>query len=349
MFGFTTKLSSRRTASPKTSFKPQVEPLEQRDLMTALPITVPTPNPTPIYPVVEAKYMAAGQALINSLPDPTVRAVALGHFDQDGCISRNDMIDILNQGTDHFAFLGSPALASIQTLDNQAAVVGMPQAVQNLTAKVIAGIEPGASGAQTMGQRVDNFFYGETEPAFQDDYGPVNFVAVNEPLWNQQPSPADARVGPMMNDGGLMSALRTLASDDPYAITSMFTNNNDGTYTIRFYSDGSPDYVTVDNRLPYGPYEPPGDNDYGFLASTPQPVMWAALIEKAYAQDTPGVAKYGYEVLDGITTQAAMAALTGTIAAQTNSAAGNSAGASTGLDLDAAMLASLAQVKNQAG
>jgi hypothetical protein len=71
----------------------------------------------------------------------------------------------------------------------------------------------------------------------------------------------------------------------------VFIDNGDGTYTVRFFHNGMPDYVTVDNQLPNGG----GQYDH------PNGVLWAALAEKAYAQLnesgwlgtlTPGVNSY---------------------------------------------------------
>ena len=87
----------------------------------------------------------------------------------------------------------------------------------------------------------------------------------------------------------------------------MFTDNGDGTYTVRFYhqlSNGtqSPEYVTVDKYLP----TQDGNLIYanaGKSVTSTNTVLWAALAEKAYAQlatsgwSRPGWTK-GYESLN---------------------------------------------------
>jgi len=63
----------------------------------------------------------------------------------------------------------------------------------------------------------------------------------------------------------------------------MFTDNGDGTFTVRFFKAGVADYVTVDKMLPARSggfiYANAGES-----ISDPTNVLWVALAEKAYAQ-----------------------------------------------------------------
>src|SRR5262249_16909710 len=59
-----------------------------------------------------------------------------------------------------------------------------------------------------------------------------------------------------------------------------------GTFTVRFFRDGRPEYVTVDRWFPVnaaGGFVF-GNNDSGKSLRDPSNVLWAALAEKAYAQ-----------------------------------------------------------------
>src|SRR5262249_599019 len=66
-------------------------------------------------------------------------------------------------------------------------------------------------------------------------------------------------------------------------ITSMFIDNGDNTYTVRFYNNGLADYVTVDRWLPQS-----GGNfwfaDQGQSLYDAKVSLWVPLLEKAYAQ-----------------------------------------------------------------
>ena len=53
----------------------------------------------------------------------------------------------------------------------------------------------------------------------------------------------------------------------------MFSNNGNGTYGVRFYYDGAPEYVTVNMSLANGGTE--------FNQATD---IWASLAEKAWAE-----------------------------------------------------------------
>ncbi len=92
-------------------------------------------------------------------------------------------------------------------------------------------------------------------------------------------------------DCWLLAAFAETAAMDPSVIQSMFTD--DGTalengvqvhvWTVRFYNDGVTTYLTVNNELP----AENGDFVYagGFQSiSNSSNVLWAPLLEKAYAQ-----------------------------------------------------------------
>ena len=63
----------------------------------------------------------------------------------------------------------------------------------------------------------------------------------------------------------------------------MFVDNGDNTFTVRFFHNGCPDYVTVDRYLPTQNGRLVYDG-VGAPANNPKNVLWVALAEKAYAQ-----------------------------------------------------------------
>jgi hypothetical protein len=286
----------------------QMETLEDRTVMSVLSgIQVVAsggsaggsvaPSPTP-----------AGLALISSLPDTPVRSTALADYQRDGMITRNDMLDIIDLGSSRYNWLTPSEFSSLQTLVTNGPAVGMPDYVQNLALKSLL---PASREIQTvapnvvasdLGQAVNNYFLGKVHPdaSYTDNNGntvtPL-YQAVNLPLWNKYPGPSyqDVAQGWHLEDCWLLAGLAEVAARNPGDIQSMFIDNGDQTYTVRFYNGSTPDYVTVDNYLPDP--GPTGAQPY----DRPQLNMWVALAEKAYVQENangwigsphPGVDSY---------------------------------------------------------
>jgi len=101
------------------------------------------------------------------------------------------------------------------------------------------------------------------------------------------PSMSDINQG-YLGDCYFLSSCAEVAKQDAGDITSMFTNNGNGTYGVRFYVDGVAEYVTVNTSL--------ADGGSVFNHATD---IWASLAEKAYAQlqasgvDTGNSINYG--------------------------------------------------------
>ncbi|HYV37629.1 MAG TPA: hypothetical protein VE988_18130 [Gemmataceae bacterium] len=277
MFGFVSKwFSGQRTPGRKATYQPQFDDLEKRELMTVSPLGALL-GTTANYKITQVPT-AAGLALINSLPDLTVRATALGDY-QDGVISRNDMIDIFFKGSVGFTDLTNAALSSMQTLVNNGTTVRMPDYVQFLATKSLHGpyYPVGSSPtAQTLKSNVDDFFLGLKHP----DAGSNAYFQVNKPLWNSSPSPKDVYQTIYPKTNWLLTGLEEVVSRNRADITSMFIDNGDGTWTVRFYRMNDvkvPMWVTVDRSLPTGNGEEFGDTSHSG-------VLWVALAVKAYAQ-----------------------------------------------------------------
>jgi hypothetical protein len=83
----------------------------------------------------------------------------------------------------------------------------------------------------------------------------------------------------------LLAMLAGTAFRSPSQIGSMFIDNGDNTWTVRFYNGGVADYVTVDRYLPTN------SSGYAVFAgwgggnnTNVNNELWVALAEKAYAQ-----------------------------------------------------------------
>ncbi|EAU72638.1 C2 family cysteine protease [Synechococcus sp. RS9916] len=86
-----------------------------------------------------------------------------------------------------------------------------------------------------------------------------------------------------------LSALAGTADKKESIIEDMFTDNGDGTYSVRFYTNGQTDYVTVDSMMATradGTYlhADAGDGTATNALVADNNELWVALAEKAYAQ-----------------------------------------------------------------
>src|SRR5262249_29202113 len=77
-----------------------------------------------------------------------------------------------------------------------------------------------------------------------------------------------------------LASLAETAAREPNIIQNMFIDNGNGTWTVRFYANGAPDYVTVNDQLPVDTAAG------GYAFDRPQNgVLWVALAEKAFAEE----------------------------------------------------------------
>jgi hypothetical protein len=97
------------------------------------------------------------------------------------------------------------------------------------------------------------------------------------------PSYLDVNQG-YLGDCYFLSSLGDVALQDPQAIENMITNNGNGTDSVRFFVNGQPDYVTVNDQLPVfgGGTHWANGSTLEFANGTAD--NWVALAEKAYAQ-----------------------------------------------------------------
>jgi Calpain family cysteine protease len=122
----------------------------------------------------------------------------------------------------------------------------------------------------------------------------ISYSAVSAPLFSASgPSISDINQGDL-GDCFLLASLAEVALQNPVIIESMITNNDNGTYGVRFYVDGAARYVTVNDQLPDG----------GTIFNTANGLNnaaddWGALIEKAYAQLQASGVVTGNDINDG--------------------------------------------------
>ncbi len=239
-----------------------------------------------------------------ALPDRGVANLAQLDYTRDTVLTRADLIGLFAEA-EADGVITTAELTALQALANTT-IVPMPAAVRDLAGKVVDGnpananfegqalgnVVPGASAVQ-MNDLVQKWFYGADHPQTDIDWTtgqPFQYALASGSLFGPSgvPSYNDVAQGDAA-DCYFLAALGQVALQSPGTIESMFTNNGDGTYTVRFYVNGVADYVTVDSYLPVasnGTYAYANYDQYGQVTyvSTGSNVLWVALAEKAYAQ-----------------------------------------------------------------
>jgi hypothetical protein len=248
----------------------------------------------------------SGQLVIDdwfqrNLADAGLRSVVRSDFARDGAITGADMLDVFVAAEGEGVVSASEVTTLEEVLANPA-TLQIPAYVQYLTGKVVNGDPANATthqaggeagnlfagcDARRLGTLVGKWFLGSDLPALTNLHGenPVgyaNFPIAGNPsgggftLFNGGPSYQDVYQG-AVGDCTLMAATGETAFRTS-AIATMFIANGDGTYTLRFFDNGTPVYVTVNTELPV--------NSSGQLvyAQAAGNVIWVPLLEKGYAQ-----------------------------------------------------------------
>ncbi len=229
----------------------------------------------------------------SNLPDAGLATLADSDFTRDNSITRNDFIGLLEAVASR-GDVTSSELTSLQALLNNSALLNMPDFVQNLGTKVVDGnpananyqgeplgdLAVGSSPTQVL-DLVQKWFYGTDLPT--PDSGLTYVLASGSLFGSAGPQPSDVVPG-LLNDSPFLAALSQLAAQSPTAVESMFINNGDGTYTVRFFNNGATDYVTVNQYLPANSTGQFAYANAGQPITNAGNILWVALAEKAYAQ-----------------------------------------------------------------
>ncbi|KYC38655.1 peptidase C2 calpain [Scytonema hofmannii PCC 7110] len=214
----------------------------------------------------------------------------------DSQFNRNDMMAIFRDAKDGNV-IDANELKDLRTLVSNANRFNIPDDVRVLSNKIVNG---NAANIKYQGQNLGNLFAGSTGDQMEKLIGkwflgsdrptiPTNYTyrQANGYLFQNGVSYQDVKQGGLA-DCYFMAGLAEVALHSPSKIQSMFTDNGDNTYTVRFYNSGVADYVTVDKYLPtnssgnfvYAQQAKSDGGNYKDLSNE----LWVALAEKAYAQ-----------------------------------------------------------------
>ena len=113
-----------------------------------------------------------------------------------------------------------------------------------------------------------------------------SYLHTDMPLYSNSdhsPSFNDVMQG-RLGDCYLLSPLSEIAQQNPSAINNMITDNGNGTYGVRFFVNGSAQYVTTSSNFPVeASINQPIFNKYNLTGA-----MWPNIVENAYAQIQAG-------------------------------------------------------------
>ncbi len=314
-----TKSSSVSPTPIAQSVAPIVQSVDQIiQSVAAIVQQAPIIQPAPIQPAPKDWFDL-------NLGDSGLRSAARSAA-ADGIISRTDMLSLFRAAADVnlTGNLDAQSVDGTELKDLQTIVGGsgykIEDSVQVLANKVINGDAANAwytgsgtrqalgnlqsnSSAGQLNQLVNKWFLGLDRPetlATNDQYR-----AISGSLFQNGISLTDIDQG-NLGSCYFLAALGSIANDLTSTIQSMFTDNSDGTFTVRFYKPtGQADYVTVDRFLPTDGNGNLVYSGVGGNASNPGNELWVALAEKAYAQLNESgwigrrESQNSYETIDG--------------------------------------------------
>jgi hypothetical protein len=228
------------------------------------------------------------------LVDPTLAALTQS-LDADGSISRADMIAILRSVEgEGDGVVDSQDMSDLRTIIESSSTLAMPDYVSVLAKDVVYGnpanvyyagtklgnLAVGSKAAQ-LDRLIDKWFFGTDLP----DAGAYSYSAstAGTLFGSTNPSHFDEIQG-AAGDCYLLSALGSIADRSPSAIRNMIIDNGDRTWTVRFYYDGTADYVTVNDRLPVDSGGRLVYDGNGTSCTSDSNLLWLELVEKAYVQ-----------------------------------------------------------------
>ena len=211
----------------------------------------------------------------------------------DNVINRNEMIGILRDAKDGNV-IDSTELTNLRNLlTSNTRPFSIPHYVQNLTNKVVnsddanqtyqgsyLGNLSANSSATQMEKLIGKWFLGNDHPVIPSNY---TYQLASGSLFQNGVSYQDIYQGEL-GDCYFLAGLAVTANRTPQVISDMFIPNGDNTYTVRFYRNGSPEFVTVDKSLPTNSSGQLVYASMGSQYNSSTNELWVALAEKAYAQ-----------------------------------------------------------------
>lgn len=209
----------------------------------------------------------------------------------DGNLNRQDMLNIFSNAQDN-SVINANEVKDLRALVGASTPFSMDEPVKWLSTQVANGAFVDMSASNFESSLVGRWFLGTIAPTPVFNGKNLTYKVVTGNLFG---SANEARIGDIdqgqLGNCAFLGALgatfgrqsNDAGNTSSSVINSMITDNGDNTYTMRFYSNGEAEYVTVDRRIATS-----------ISAKRNNGVLWVALVEKAYAQwrewkeNTPG-------------------------------------------------------------
>lgn len=253
------------------------------------PPTPPNPNPNPSPSPTVTNWFDS------NIIDSALKTLGSSLY-TDGLIDRNDIIALLRNAEDGNT-IDTTEFNDLKAIVGNSSLFGSLDYVKSLTSYVVNGtvananyqatvlgnLYAGSNGVQ-MEKLINKWFLGLDRPTASGTYRQIAGT-----LFVNGASYSDINQG-YLGDCYFMASLAETALKNPSAIANMFVVNGDGTYTVRFFNNGQPTYVTVDSYLPTDGY---GNLIYAGIGKSyanSANELWTSLAEKAYVQTN----EFGY-------------------------------------------------------
>ena len=256
---------------------------------------------------ISKKANSLERSLTGLIRDKSVENAALNSIKYDNSFSRNDVIGVLKSAGDYGSVTGTE-LSDLRKFWNRTDHL-MRDDIKVLSEKVVFHDDSNQwyTGSDSIRDSLGDLAAGSSK----DD---LNLLIGKHMLGTDRPAIHRNGSGTLagsystaagtLTDGSVsaddvgqgsvgtcyfLAGLAGTANDKPSAINDMFTDNGDGTWTVRFNTNGKVDYVTVDRQMATrsdGTYLYANDGGDGgtrnVVANNNE--LWVALAEKAYAQ-----------------------------------------------------------------
>jgi hypothetical protein len=237
--------------------------------------------------------VTVAEANFLDLIDATLAALTES-LDADGSISRSDMIAILTSiENESDGVVDSTDMSDLKTILSNATTLNIVSYVLVLADDIVYGNTANATylgsslGNLAVGSSntkledlIDKWFYGTDLPVTSYSYD----TSTSGTLFGSSGASHTDELQGVLGDCYLLAALGSIADSSSSAIENMFIDNGDGTWTVRFYYNGTADYVTVNSQLAVDSNGNLVYDGYGNSSTSSSNVLWLALLEKAYAQ-----------------------------------------------------------------
>ena len=239
----------------------------------------------------------------NLLVDEGLENAALNAIQTENTLSREDVVGILKSAAD-LGGVTAVELADLRTFYTRAINTSVAaQTTKILAAKVLfadasntwytgfdslrdgLGNLVAGSSATQLQLLIGKHFLGTDRPAIHRDASGLlvgAYALAGGSLFVAGASADDVRQGTASNCY-FLAPLAGTARDKPSLISSLFTDNGDGSWSVKFYTKGKLDCVTVDRMMPADASGAYIYANSGLLVSAVNE-LWVALLEKAYAQ-----------------------------------------------------------------